>query len=634
MIKNLIFLLLVTIHYTAYNQKSFHQDSIRSIASADLAPFYHGVASGDPLHNSVILWTRVTTDSNDALVKYRIATDTCMNNVVDSGWISTNASKDYCVKVNVQNLQPFTWYYYEFEAYGLRSIRGRTRTLPAGDVDSLRFAVVSCSDYTKGYFNAYQKIMERNDVFAVIHLGDYIYEKETVIPIRQHDPDYDAWTLSDYRMRHSQYKLDQDLMRLHQQYPFFSTWDDHEVVNDSWYGGSSDHDPMSQGNYFDRKAAGLRAYEEWMPLRLPDPADTQRIYRNFRFGDLIDLYMMDTRFEGREEQNGIDNSMSRTMLGNQQRHWFLNSIDSSNAQWQVMAQQVMMAPINVQPIPFLPPIYYSEDSWDGYSAERQKIWDTVLNQNIQNFVVLTGDIHTAWANDLPANNYQGNNGNGSAGVEFVCPSITSQASPINIGISLIQNINDHVKFTNLSEHGYVILDINKQRTQGEFWFINTILFNNTAQNFAGSWTVTQGQRHLQSTNTPSSPSTQMQGVKAPWNIRGSDTNCFVVTPPVDTNDTNIITHLLDKSSGAVLLGIYPNPFYEQTRLHFSIDEPQKVQYTLYSLTGSILEKGGFGTLPAGLHEETISFLGLSPGMYYLKIEFGNRFFQRTLIKTD
>jgi alkaline phosphatase D len=292
----LIAALLLPFAISAQNNPN---EPTRSGAIECLAPFFHGVASGDPQQDRVILWTRVTTDSTNAVVNWRIASDTAITNIINSGTVTTDDTKDFTVKVDATGLQPFTWYYYEFETEGKRSVRGRTRTLPVGDIDSLRFAIVSCADYTNGYYNAYAKITERNDIFAVIHLGDYIYEYGGGTAPRNHEPSNEILTLGDYRIRHSHYKLDEDLMRLHQQYPFFAVWDDHETANNAWFGGAENHTPGTEGDWFDRKAAGVHAYYEWMPLRMPDPAETMRIFRKFNIGDLIDLYMMDTRLQGR-----------------------------------------------------------------------------------------------------------------------------------------------------------------------------------------------------------------------------------------------------------------------------------------------------------------------------------------------
>lgn len=616
-------LLLLGAAYLQAQNKGLNNPA-RSGAIECLAPFYHGVASGDPESDKVMLWTRVTTDSATVDVKWRIATDTAMSNVIDSGMVNTGMNSDYSVKVDVTNLQPFTWYFYEFEAYGKMSVRGRTRTLPVGNIDSLRFAVVSCADYTNGYYNAYRTITERNDVFAVIHLGDYIYEYGGGTPPRNHEPGHEIITLSDYRMRHSHYKLDEDLMRLHQQYPFFSVWDDHETANNSWYGGAENHTPGTEGDWFDRKAYGVQAYYEWMPLRMPDPQDTQRIYRKFRLGELADLYMMDTRLQGREEQDGHNTSPNRTLLGQQQLDWFTSSMDTSTAQWQIMAQQVMMAPLNVQPISAFPPIYPNDDQWDGYPAERQKIYDTVLVNNIQNFVVLTGDIHTSWANDLPTSTYNASTGAGSAGVEFVATSITSQGSPLPVNQSVIQNINPHMKFIELTRHGYVLLDINQARTQGEFWFVDQIDTIGGGDAYIQGWYVNNTERHLRMAAAPSNPNAAMVGTPAPIWPRFYNAAC---------NDTMATAIVNSNTRESVLLGVYPNPFTQQVTLQFTISEQLPVQATVFDALGRSVMDKNFGDLNEGMYELPLEMGNLPAGSYFVILKMGEKINQRKLIKT-
>ena len=286
------------------------KSAIRINLDSIYEPFYHGVASGDPLPGRVIIWTRVTPDTStvDSIaVSWRIGTDTNITQVINSGITYTSSDIDYTVKVDVSGLQPDTWYYYSFTAFGKNSLTGRTKTAPTGDTDSLRFAVVSCSSYEHGFFNAYERIASRNDIDAVLHLGDYIYEYQAgsysnFITDRDYEPSNEILSLSDYRIRFSHYHLDPDLRYLHQQYPWINVWDDHETANNSWTDGADNHTTLTEGSWTDRKSAAVQAYFEWLPIRLPDPADDQRIYRNFNFGDLLDIHMLDTRLEGRAEQ--------------------------------------------------------------------------------------------------------------------------------------------------------------------------------------------------------------------------------------------------------------------------------------------------------------------------------------------
>jgi alkaline phosphatase D len=239
-----------------------------------LAPFYHGVASGDPLADRVIIWTRVTTAAASPVsVSWAMATDTLFTHIVNSGTVTTDSNSDFTVKVDVTGLSANTWYYYRFKSGADYSVTGRTRTLPVGNTDSLRFAVYSCSQFQAGYFNAYRDIARRNDLAAIVHLGDYYYEymagggDYAGDTSRMAALTHDAVSLSDYRMLESQNKLDSDLAAVHQQYPAIQIWDDHEVANNSWYSSAQNHSWSTQGNYFVRKNAAKRAYFEWNAIR-------------------------------------------------------------------------------------------------------------------------------------------------------------------------------------------------------------------------------------------------------------------------------------------------------------------------------------------------------------------------------
>jgi len=292
--------------------------------------FMHGVASGDPLTDAVILWTRVTplVLGGAVEVEWFIAEDPGLVSIVDQGRTSTGPWRDYTVKVEAHNLAPGSTYYYRFHALGIGSPAGRTRTLPIGDVERLRFAVVSCANWPFGFFNAYRLIAERTDLDAVLHLGDYIYEYANGefgdgTPLgRIPRPDNETITLSDYRTRHAQYKTDTDLQEAHRQHPFIAVWDDHESANNSWMHGAQNHNPeLGEGPWFERRLASQRAYFEWMPIREQPlvAACTERpqIFRRFGFGKLADLIMLDTRLYGRDRQpdRPADDDPHRQLLG-------------------------------------------------------------------------------------------------------------------------------------------------------------------------------------------------------------------------------------------------------------------------------------------------------------------------------
>jgi alkaline phosphatase D len=266
---------------------------------------------------------------------------------VNYGFIKALPENDYTVKVDVCGLNPNSWYYFMFQHDGRNSITGRTRTAPleSSDNDSARFAIVSCSDFKNGFFNAYQSIADRNDVDAVLHLGDYIYEYANSggNSNRTIEPANEIITQSDYRLRHSNQKLDNQLKRCHQLNPFICVWDDHETANNSWKDGAENHQ-ANEGPWSVRKWNGVNAYYEWMPIRRPDLADSFRIYRNFRWGKLANLIMLDSRLYARDEQNGSKrNDTAHHILGPTQQNWLLQQMSDTISQWKIIGNQVMFA---------------------------------------------------------------------------------------------------------------------------------------------------------------------------------------------------------------------------------------------------------------------------------------------------
>lgn len=589
-----------------------------------LKPFYHGVASGDPTPNKVIIWTRVTPDSTfvgPATVEWRMATDTGMTNIVQSGTYVTDINKDYTVKVDVSGLLPNKYYYYEFTYDSLNSIRGRTKTAPLAMQDSLRFGVVSCANYEAGYFNVYKVLTERNDIDAIIHLGDYIYEYEHTgysynsTAGRKFEPATEIITLNDYRTRYSCYKLDDDLIRLHQQYPFIMVWDDHESANDSYKDGAGNHN-SGEGLWIDRKQASQQAYMEWNPIRPVIPGDNSLIYRKIQYGPLMDLIMLDTRLHGREAQSGTTgstvNNPNRTILGADQYQWLSDQLLYTQAQWKIIGQQVMMAPLTVAGIGV------NGDQWDGYPAERNKLISLVLANNIQNVAVLTGDIHTSWANDVPTANYNSNTGAGSAFVEFVTTSVTSPGFPIGVGMSIIKLANPHVKFVNLDKKGFIILDVNQQRVQADWFFVSTINYSSSNYNYAESWYENAGERHLRKANSVAMPRHDMYYQTAPLWPRP-----FVAPPIVEPEDTTSNPQPgtgLQEADEIAVVGVYPNPFTEGLSLQLYLANPGDIVIDILSLSGQKLVSynkyftGGLQFLP-------IETPTLQNGIYFLRIKY-------------
>lgn len=577
-----------------------------------LKPFYHGVASGDPLSDRVIIWTRVTPDTNQInqsiVVDWKVATDTGMTNIVNQGVLLTDSSSDFTVKVDVNGLSPNTFYFYEFKANNKYSPRGRTKTTPVGNTDSLRFALVSCANFEAGLFNVYASLLFREDFDAVLALGDYIYEYNSggyspnATVNRQWSPANEILSVADYRMRYSSYRLDVDLQRLHQQFPFIIVYDDHEFANDSWMNGAQNHQ-TGEGLWSDRKQCAQKAFFEWLPIRQTGTTNPYQIYREIKYGNLVSLIMLDTRIVGREVQSGTSgttvNSSSRQLLGVTQFNWLKNKLDSTSAKWKILGQQVMMAPLKVFGVGF------NGDQWDGYPAERDRVYNHVLNNNISNMVVITGDIHSSWANDLPTATYNSSTGAGSAGVEFVTPSVTSPGMNIPLGASAIMAANSHIKYANLSDHGYVIMDINQNRTQADWYHVTTIDNSSTSYNYATSFYVNNLQRFLKPTGAASLPRQNIFYTKAPICPR----------PLLITGANN-----LEKES--IFISVYPNPTFNSITIQYNNPVKEAVKINVTDLTGkSVLYQELQADL--GVNKYYINTTDFSGGVYLIKIQTAN-----------
>ena len=596
----------------AYSQNDFH---VRSELHPELAPFYHGVASGDPLSDGVIIWTRVTPEvppnpGENINVNWRVSNDIDFTNVVASGIAITSDARDYTVKVDVNGLSPYTCYYYDFEYEGINSLIGRTKTAALNTSDSLRFAIVSCSDYAAGYFNSYASIVERDDIDAVIHLGDYLYEYVAIAGVdgRTVEPANEIISLSDYRTRHSHYKLDQDLRNMHQQYAMISVWDDHESANDSWKDGAQNHSPATEGTWTNRKASSKQAYFEWMPIR-ENTQDSVRLYRKIQYGDLMNLYMCDTRLEGRDEQVAATsseiNDTNRRLLGVDQYDWLQGELQNSTSQWNILGQQVMMAPLTALGL------VLNTDQWDGYPAERERFNNDILNNNIENLVVLTGDIHSSWANDLPGPNYNSSTGQGSMGVEYVVTSVTSIGIPFNVPSEIITLANPHIKWSNLDKRGYLILDVNQNRIQGDWVFCDNVLTSNTNVSVANSFYVNDGEGFLEHTNDPSVR--EFVGcAQSPM----FDENVGLVSVP---------------SNQVIIVGVYPNPFEKDITIQYNSDGTEKIELSLIDMHGNTFKS--FRFLPQkGLNYLKINGQDLHTGTYIIQMKSNGKLLSKKVIR--
>lgn len=445
----------------------------------DQDPFQHGVASGDPLQNAVIIWTRITPQdvSQTYGVHWKMGSDSAFTQVIAEGVDSTSANRDFTVKVDVQALQPHTYYYYRFEIDGYSSPIGRTKTA-SDSLQSLRFAVISCSNYEAGYFNAYAALAQESPIDAVLHLGDYIYEYgvgtygDTTLADRKHEPTHEIVTLADYRTRYAQYRRDAQLQAAHAQHPFINIWDDHEIANNAHVSGAQNHD-ASEGEYEVRKAAARQAFYEWLPIR-----EQPTHYRQFQYGQLTHLLMLDERLAGRTEQADVTPSAAstRSMLGAEQLAWLQSAMKTSEARWQLLGSQVIFSSWNIAPISG-PDRPYNMDAWDGYPAERQAIIDFWQGDTIRDVVIVSGDSHAAWAFEVTdgSGSYDPRLSTGTVAVEFGTTSISSgnldSYYPADTVAAMEQGLrqrNRHLKYVNLSAHGYLLLDMNQTEVRATY----------------------------------------------------------------------------------------------------------------------------------------------------------------------
>ncbi|MDX8255542.1 alkaline phosphatase D family protein [Acinetobacter pittii] len=536
--------LSLPVAFTGCNDGS---DDESSEAQAD---FLHGVASGDPLQDRVILWTRVTpTDFGVRLkVTWEITTDNQFTQNLKTGTVQTTKTDDFTVKVDATGLEAGTTYYYRFRFGSIVSPVGQTKTLPV-TTNKVSFAVCSCSNYPAGYFYVYREMAKQN-VDVVIHLGDYIYEygadgyaTEDAAKLGRtlpSDNNKEIIKLDDYRKRYALYRQDKDLQAVHQRHPFIVIWDDHELANDTWREGAENHQ-SNEGPFLERKLAALQAYFEWMPIRPVSSADHLNIYRQFNFGSLVELTMLDTRIIARDKQLEYKNYMTasgldaqkfqndltdskRTLMGHTQRGWLVDKLKQSTATWNVIGQQVLMskmwipaellaslgqitsggatpdtlAKMNAQitelvtlklrleqgdptltvqeksRVTTLVP--YNLDAWDGYYAEREFMYDKLVEFN-KKIIVLAGDTHNAWTSYLYSQKGE------YVGVELATSSVSSPGLEKYLSIPLAQlqqfefaftTLIDELAYCNLNQRGYLVVTLDDKQVQSDWIFVDSI----------------------------------------------------------------------------------------------------------------------------------------------------------------
>lgn len=516
--------------------------------------FNYGVASFDPTDSNVIIWTRY---EKTTLLSWQIAKDKEFVSIVDEGKLRPQAKFDYTIAIDIQDLPANSKFYYRFfnEEEKEKSVVGETITLPSNSnvVSKMSFAVASCANYMSGLFNVYDA-MANSDIDIIIHLGDYIYEYEeggfgtnadTVRLDRVHEPRTEILNLEDYRTRYKQYRSDVSLQLAHQKKPFICVWDDHEITNDAFNNGAENHTEETEGNFEIRKQTAIQVYSEYIPIR-SEFNDPSLIYRSFDFGNLLSLHMLDTRIVGRDKQlsitdfftsTGIDTASfqtalldpSRKMLGDTQLSWISNKLKNSDAKWQILGQQVLMARM-FMPVELLSAfnviateiatkgeaspstlaffsktlvdlttikegilrndptlnstekarvetvIPYNLDAWDGYAVEREKLFSAFANKNVIN---LAGDTHNAWFSDIK-------NATGEkVATELATASISSSGFESFLPIEAIEGfeqaitvlIND-LHYFNASERGYLEVEITMAEVTAKWNFVDTLATSN------------------------------------------------------------------------------------------------------------------------------------------------------------
>ena len=508
----------------------------RAAQAAAKAGFQHGVASGDPLQDRLVIWTRVTPDDpavDRTNLRYFVARADRPGRKVKQGRAYTSAGRDFTVKVDVDGLQPGVEYVYWFEAGSVKSPVGRARTLPKGAAADAVFAVASCSLWAGGFFNAYEAIAALPRVDAVVHLGDYIYEygvdgfgAEIGPKIgRLVDPPHEILTLADYRRRHAQVKSDPQLQAAHARAAWIVVWDDHETANDSWTGGAENHNAETEGGWNERKATALRAWYEWMPIRDPEPGRPfEAINRSFHFGDLASLIMVETRLaarakpldyavdlpvvEGKPDMAAFGVKLadpSRTMMGERQEAWLADELAASvtaGRRWQVLGNQVVMARAIMPDIrkavggdagladlltripeyaraPVRDSVGIAQlglpaglDTWDGYPAARERLYGAFKTARATP-IVISGDSHAFWANEL----WDGP-GTTRVAAEFGATGISSPGfgdiiPGVDFGAAFIER-NKEVVYANHAAKGFVLLTLTREAAKAEMVAVSTI----------------------------------------------------------------------------------------------------------------------------------------------------------------
>ena len=492
----------------------------RSLARSLTPPFTSGVASGDPSTDGVVLWTRVDPAYHDRLVRWEVFDH---DDVLQSGTARVDGERDGTIHIPVSGLPDDSTLGYRFAMAGSRDVvEGETRTLPSNP-SRLRIGVVSCSKYSDGYYSAYRELASMS-CNLVLHLGDYIYASgagdrdplDRWGTVREVAPPDEAKTLAAYRLRYQQYRSDLDLARLHAKVPVVAIWDDNDIANNAYKDGNAAGD---EGEVWAaRKRDGVRAWSEYHPTRATF-GDDPVIWRRIQSGGLLDLLMLDTRLQ-RDKQvsnaaatsSSLNDDPMRTMLGAAQRDWLTATLTDSGAAWRVIGQGLVMAHWRVVGYPQEvgralggtplvqdqadAGVYWNSDGWDGYAFERDRLFDTFGQSG--DVVVLTGDVHSSWANELVPD---ANPANGSVGVEFVAPAVSTRPFSSNVQgatppfEAAFTAANPWIKQCDMDENGFLVVDLDEDRAVGTWYKVDAQTPDASASPLM-SWVTERGTRRL------------------------------------------------------------------------------------------------------------------------------------------
>jgi phosphodiesterase/alkaline phosphatase D-like protein len=479
--------------------------------------FQHGVASGDPRADAVVLWTRVTSAESEVPVRWTLARDPELSDVVAAGEASASAEDDHTVHVDVGELEPATSYHYGFQAAGERSPVARTRTLPGAGATRARFATCSCAKFNAGFFNAYARIAERDDLDFLLHLGDYIYEAANKPAKgqtpgadigRPFEPDGECRTLAEYRTRYEQYHRDPDVQALHRALPLICALDDHELADGAWAGGSDAHDPEVHGPWSERRDAAFRARWEWLPARPPDPADPTRVFRRVDVGAAAAILICDIR--SRRSQPALLPDAAdpgRSMLGAEQRDWLYGELDRPAPAWRLVASPSILHKTWADELtePLRTALVKlklidedgegpDEDQWDGYPVERRALLDRLRRAG--DVAVLSADIHVSIASRLQYEQVP-------FALEVTAPSLTSQNLDEKLGVeaggpelraaedAMVAGL-EQVLWCELAGHGYCVIDVDPERLRAEWWLVDGVLEPLAGQTMAAAFELDRG----------------------------------------------------------------------------------------------------------------------------------------------